>query len=137
MEEFTSSQIDALRAVRGATARVAALRTRRDQAVADVEATGLPRDRVEAAARPGRPASRAFRRRPRFVLQDGTVLSRTQREAVGEGSRATSEAAHARASQRDAIRHAADIGITLDVLAAEAEVVLAEVRRITERVPVT
>ncbi len=39
--------------------------------------------------------------------------------------------------QRDAIRHAAETGITLDVLAAEADLALAEVRRITERVPVT
>ena len=137
MEDFTGSQTDALRAVRLATARVAASRTKRDQAVADVEATGLPRGRVEAAARPGRPASKVLRRRPRFVLQDGTVLSRTQREAIGEVSRATSEASHVRGMQRDAIRHAAETGITLDVLAAEADVALAEVRRITERVPVT
>ena len=137
MEDFTSSQTDALRAVRLATVRVAASRTKRDQAVADVEAAGLPGGLVEAAARPGRPASRVLRRRPRSVLQDGTVLSRTQREAIGEVSRATSEASHAREMQRDAIRCAAQTGITLDVLAAEADVALAEVRRITERVPVT
>ena len=71
------------------------------------------------------------------MLQDGTVLSRTQREAIGEVRQARDEASHAREMQRDAIRHAAETGITLDVLAAEADVALAEVRRITERVPVT
>ena len=135
--EDCSAQTDALRAVRLATARVAASRTKRDQAVADGEATGLPRGRVEAAARHGRPASKVLRRRPSFVLQDGTVLSRIQREAIREVSQATREASHAREMQRETIRHAAETGITLDVLAAAADVALAEVRRITERVPVT
>jgi hypothetical protein len=39
--------------------------------------------------------------------------------------------------QRDAIRRAAETGVALNVLAAEAHVALAEVHRITERVPVT
>lgn len=39
--------------------------------------------------------------------------------------------------QRDAIRHAAETGVALNVLTAEADVAFAEVRRITERVPVT
>ena len=137
MEDFTSSETDALRAVRLATARVAASCTKRDQAVADAEATGIPRGRVEAAARHGQPASKMLRRRPSFVLQDGTVLSKTQREAIGEVRQATREASHTREMQRETIRHAAQTGITLDVLAAETELALAEVRRITERIPVT
>ena len=137
MQDFTSSQTDALRAVRVATARVAASHSKRYQVVADVEATGVPRGRAEAAARQGRPASKGLRRRPSFVLQDGSVLSRAQREAIAEVRQATRDASHAREMQRDAIRHAAETGITLDVLAREADVALAEVRRITERVPVT
>ena len=132
VEGFTSSQTDALRAVKLATARVAASLDKREQAISHVEATGVPRGLVEAAARPGR-ASRPPRWRPRC----GTVLTRTQREAIGEVRRATSAVSHAREMQRDAIRHAAETGVTLNVLAAEAEVALAEVRRVTERVPVT
>lgn len=135
MEGFTSSQADALRAVRLATAQVADSLNNREQAIAHVEATGLPRGLVEAAARPGR-ASMPLRWRPRFVLPSGTVLTRTQREAIGEVRRANGAASHAREKQRDAIRHAAETGVTLNVLAAEADVAFEEVRRITERVPV-
>jgi hypothetical protein len=136
MEGVTSSQPDALEAVRVATARVAASLNDREQAIANVEAAGLPRDFVVAAARSGR-ARRPVRYRPRFVSPSGTVLTRTQREAIGEVRRATSAASHAREVQRDAIRRAAETGVPLDVLAGEADVAFAEVRRITERVPVT
>jgi hypothetical protein len=136
MEGFTSAQTDALEVVRVAAARVAAALTDREQAIANVEATGLPRDFVETAARTGR-ARRPVRYRPRFVSPSGTVLARTQREAISEVRRATSAAAHAREMQRDAIRRSAETGVALNVLAAEAHVALAEVHRITERVPVT
>lgn len=136
MEGVTSSQPDPLRAVRLATDRVTASLNERDQAITNLEATGFPRDLVEAASRRGR-ASRPLRWRPRFVSQSGTVLPRTQREAIEELRRATSAVSNAREMQRNAIRHAAQAGVVLDVLAAEAELALAEVRRITERVPVT
>ena len=135
MEGVTSSQPDALAALRVATARVAASLNDREQAITNVEATGIPRDFVVAAARSGR-ARRPVRYRPRFVSPSGMVLTRTQREAIDEVTRATTATSHAREVHRDTIRCAAETGVPLEVLAAEAGVAFAEVRRITQRVPV-
>lgn len=71
------------------------------------------------------------------MLEPGSVPTRAQREAIRGVTRAADAASDAREMQRNAVRQPAETGIPLDLLAHEAEMAPAEVRRVTERVPVT
>ena len=90
---------------------------------------GARRDAVTAAARPGGALRTAPGQRRRFTKDD--------REALALVTKATELLRRAREDQRASLRRARSAGFSVEEIAAEARVSVEEVRRVTERVPVT
>jgi hypothetical protein len=90
---------------------------------------GAQRSAVTAAARPGGSLRTAPGQRRRFTKDD--------REALALVTQATERLRRAREDQRTSLRRARSAGFSIEEIAAEARVSVEEVRRVTERVPVT
>jgi hypothetical protein len=127
-----------LAALREATDAVDAALATHAAAAVRAEGAGVRAGLIAAEARPGG-ALRLPYWRPRFATRTGTAAigDKAVRERLEELRRTTANASRARNAQRQAIREAAAMGIELDVVASHAQLPLAELERVTRRIPVT